>query len=107
MLVRLAFETFPEVRMRNANQGLGTFSDRFPLQIDEAVLRDDVHHVGAWRGDDVALRQVQHDAAAALAAFLVSRRQADEGLAALRRVRASHELRLAARSADVPVPVRL
>src|SRR5262245_24111781 len=37
MLVRLAFEALPKIRMRNADEGLGAFGDRFPLEIDDAV----------------------------------------------------------------------
>src|SRR5262245_45149766 len=83
MLVCLTFEALTEVGMSNPNQGLGTFRNGFSLQVDDSVLGDDVHHVGAWCGDDVAGCQVQHDAAPALAALLVGRRQANEGLAVL------------------------
>src|SRR5262245_49865123 len=107
MLVGLAFEALTEVGMRDPDERLSALSDRFPSQIHDAVLGDDVHDVGAWRGNDVARRQIQHDAAAALAALVVSGRQTDEGLAALRGVGAAHELQLSARPADVTVTVGL
>src|SRR5262249_17451091 len=106
MLVRLAFEALTEVGMSNPNQSLGTFRDGFSLQVDDSVLGDDVHHVRAGCGDDVARCEVQHDAAAALAALVVGRRQANERLATLRGVGAADELQLSARSTDVAVAVR-
>src|SRR4030095_1613347 len=75
VLVRLAFETLAKVRMRDADERPGAFGDRLPLQIDHPVLGDDEHDVGARRGHDVALRQAQHDPAAALAALVVGRRE--------------------------------
>src|SRR5262245_32459109 len=75
MLVRLPLEAFLEVRMRDANQALRTLRDRFSLQVDHSILRDDEHHVGPWRGDDVARCEVQHDPAAALATLRIRRRQ--------------------------------
>ena len=45
------------------DQRLGALGDRLALQVHHAVLGDDVHHVGARRGDDVAGRQRRDDAA--------------------------------------------
>jgi hypothetical protein len=39
------------------------------LEIDQAIFGDDVRDVGAWRDHDIALRKVEHNPAAALAAL--------------------------------------
>ena len=105
VLVRLAFETLAKVRMRDADQRLGAFGDGLPLQIDHPVLGDDEHDVRAGCGHDVALSQVQHDPAAALAALVVGRGEADERFAAFRGVGAAHELQLPAGAAEMAVTV--
>src|SRR5262245_57707816 len=105
VLVRLTFEIIAKVRMRDANQRLGAFGDRLPLQIDHPVLGDDEHDVGTGCGHDIAWRQVQHDPAAALAALVVGRREADERLAAFRRVGAAYELQLPAGAAEMAMTV--
>ena len=91
--------------MREGDQSLGAFGNRSSLQVDHAVLGDDVHHVRARRRDDVAGREVEHDPALALAALLVGGRQADERLAALRCIGAAHKLQLASGAADVAMAV--
>src|SRR5580765_2657393 len=106
VLVRLAFETLAKVRMRDADQCLGAFGDGLPLQIDHPILGHDEHDVRSRCRHDVALSQVQHDPATALAALVVGRGEADERLAAFGGVGAAHELQLAAGAAEMTVAVR-
>lgn len=82
MLVGLALQVFAEVRVGDGDEGKGAFGDGLAFEVGDAVFCDDVHHVGACGGDDVARGEVEHDATAALAAFVIGRGQADERLAA-------------------------
>ena len=107
MLEGFALELLAIVGMGDRNEPARPLGHRLALEVDESIFGDDVHDVRAWRGDDISRRQVEHDAAAALAALVVSRRQANEGLAALRGVGTAHELQLSARAADVAVAVGL
>src|SRR6185437_5285060 len=77
-LVGFALEPLTEVGMCNAADRLCALGYGSSLQIDHAVLGDHIHHVRARRRDDVAGREVEHDAAAALTSPLVSRGEADE-----------------------------
>src|SRR5271157_2998632 len=104
--VGLALELLAEVGVGYANQRLGPLGRGLPLQIDDAVLGHDIHHVRPWSRDDVAVREVHDDAAPAVVALLVSRGQADERFAALRSIGAADELQLAARAGQMPVAVR-
>src|SRR5206468_9847641 len=106
VLARLPLELLAEIRVREGDERPGALGDRLSLEIHDPVLRDDVHDVGARRGDDVARRQRADDAALPLAALLVRRREADEGLAAPRRVGAAHELELPAGAGQVPMAGR-
>ncbi len=93
--------------MRQTNDGLSAFGHRFPFQIDHAELGDHIHDVGARGSHDVTGREGKHDAAAALASFLVGGRKTDKRLASLGGIGAAHELQLSSRAADVAVTVRL
>src|SRR6266516_3566590 len=104
---RLALELLAEVGMRQRDERLHALGNGLPLEVHDPVLRDDVHDVGARRGHDVARRQRADDAALPLAALLVRRREADEGLAAPRRVGAAHELELPAGAGQVAMAGRL
>jgi len=75
----LPFQVFAEVGMRDADQGAGALGNRLALEIDHAELGDDIHHIGARRRYDIALRQVEHNATATFTTLVVSRWQADEG----------------------------
>src|SRR5579862_8698448 len=79
IFVGLPLEFFAEIGMSNADDRLSAFRYGFALKVDHAVLRDDIHRVRAWRGDDVAWGQARYDATAALAAFLVRRGETNEG----------------------------
>ena len=83
VLVGFALQGLTEVRMRDADQGLGTLGDRLALQVGQSVLGDDEHDIGARRGHDIARRQPEDDPASPLAAFVIGRREADERPAAL------------------------
>src|SRR5689334_5807174 len=82
VLTGLAFEVLAEVGVREADHRLRPLGDRLALEVDAAVLGDDVHRVGPRRRDDVAGRELEDDPAAAIAALVVGRREADERLAA-------------------------
>ena len=71
MLVGLLLKLRTEIRMCDGDERFCALRDRLSLQVDHAVFRDDVHHVGARRGDDVAGRQVQYDAAAGRAPLAI------------------------------------
>src|SRR5262245_29027536 len=103
----LALERLAEVRMRDPDQRPGALGDRLALQVDAAVLGDDVHHVGARRGDHVAGGERRDDAALARPALVVGRREAHERLPALRGVGAAHELELPAGAGEVAIARRL
>ena len=62
---REPLELLPEIRVRNPDERPGSLRDRFAFQIDDAVLGDHVHHIRAWRGHDVSLREIEHETAAA------------------------------------------
>src|SRR4030095_9209445 len=64
MFKSLSLEILPEVRGRDSDECLVPLRHRLALQVHDAVLGDDVHHIGAWRGHDVSLREIQHDPAA-------------------------------------------
>ena len=93
--------------MGDGDEGFGALGNGFSLQVDDAVFGDDVHHVGARRGDDVAGREVKHDAAAALALLAIRGGEADKRFASLGRIGAADELQLSAGAADVAVAVGL
>ena len=71
MLVGVALEAVAKIRVRNCYQCHGAFRHGLSLEICHAVFSHNVHDVGARRGDDVARRQLEHDAAAAFAPFVV------------------------------------
>src|SRR5712672_4119020 len=92
----------PDARCRSA---LWHVRRRISLEIDEAVFRDDIHHVGARRGHDVAVSEAQHNPAAAGPALVIGGGEANERLAASRRIGAAHELQPSAGAADVTMAV--
>ena len=71
MLIGLSLKILAEIRVSNRDERLSTLGDRFSFQVDHAVFGDDIHNGGAWRRDDVAWRQVEHDSAAALAMLAI------------------------------------
>src|ERR1035437_4164938 len=91
--------------MGDGNESLGALGNRLALEVDYSIFGSDVHHVGTWRGDDVALCQVQDDPATAVAPSFVSGGQADERLAPIRSIRTAYELQLPARATDMAVTV--
>src|SRR3954464_8257729 len=97
----LALQFVPEVWVCDGDHRPGPIGDGFALEVHDPVLGDDVHHVRARGRDHVAGGQVEHHAARAYAVALVGGGHADERLAALGRVGAADELRLAAGAADV------
>src|SRR6185436_10775876 len=101
VLVGFALQRFAEVRMRDADQGLGALGHRLALQVRQAVLGDDEHDIRARRGHDVARRQPEDDSASPLAALVIRRREADERPAALRGIGPAHELQLPAGAAQM------
>ena len=81
VLVRLAFEGFTEVRMGDGDQRHGALRHSLSFEVDHAIFGHNIHHVGAWRRDNVAGRQVEHDPAARLAPFVKSGRHTNKRLA--------------------------
>src|SRR5580700_835522 len=92
--------------MGESDERFGAFGDGLSLEIDHAIFGDDIHDVGARGGHDVALREVEHDPAAALAALVIGGGEANKRLAALRGIGAAHELQLPTSTADVAMAVR-
>src|ERR1700716_240304 len=88
--------------MRDRDQCARSFRYRLAFEIYDSVFGDDVHHVGARSGDDVAVVDSRDDAACPVRVALESRREADERLALARGVRAADELQLSAGAADLP-----
>lgn len=103
VLARFTFESVAEIGVGERNHGFCAIWNGFAFQVGHAELGHDVHHVGAWRRYDTAGRQIEGDPALADAVSFIGRGQADEGLAALRRIGCAHELQLAARAADMAV----
>ena len=89
--------------MGKADDGPRAFSDRKPLQIGNAVFGDNIHLIRPRGGNDIARCQVQNNAAFPHPLTLIGGRKAHEGLAALGRIGAAHELGLAARGANVDI----
>ena len=88
--------------MRDADERLGTLPGRKALEVDHAILGDDVVRAGARVGADGAGRQRGNDAALDRAVLARDGRgHADEALAALGEVRAHRKVELAARAGDV------
>jgi hypothetical protein len=65
VFVGLALEILAKVGVRKSDKRFGPLGDRLSFQIDHAVLRDYIHHVRAGSGNNVAVRQIEHNAAAA------------------------------------------
>lgn len=103
MLMGLALEPIAEVRMRNRNHRLGARGDGFALQIDDAILCNPVHDVGAGCRHDIALREIENDPAFRRTTFVIGSGQADEGFATLRGVATANELQLSPGAADMAV----
>ena len=101
-LLRVGDELLAEVGMRDADERLGTLPGRKALEVDHAILGDDVVRAGARVGADGAGRQRGNDAALDRAVLARDGRgHADEALAALGEVRAHRKVELAARAGDV------
>ena len=101
-LLRVGDELLAEVGMRDADERLGTLPGGKTLEVDHAVLGDDVVRAGARVGADGAGRQRGNDAALDRAVLAGDGRgHADEALAALGEVSAHGKVELAARAGDV------
>ena len=73
-----AFKPFAVFRVSDRDHGLRTIRDGLPLEVRDAMLGHDVHHVRARSGYDVSRRQVENDPAPASAPLFVCRGKADE-----------------------------
>ena len=76
-----------------------------PFRFTMPEFGNQVHHVRARRGNNIAGRKAKHDPAAALTALLIGGRETDKRLAPLGRVCAAHKLQLASGAAHVAVAV--
>ena len=105
MLVSLAFQLFAEVGMGDGDQRLRALGTDFPFRL--TMPYSVTTYIMSERGVVTTLPGVRLRTMRLLrvAALLVGRREADEGLAAFRRIGAAHELQLAAGAADVAVAV--
>src|SRR5579864_4293953 len=88
--------------MRDRDQRACSLGYRLTFEIHDSVFGHDVHHVGARRGDDIAVVDARDDAAGASGVALESRSEADERFAFARGIGAADELQLSAGATDLP-----
>src|SRR5438046_10499168 len=80
VFVSLPFQVLAEIRVGKGNDLLSPFRHALSFQVNHAEFGNHIHYVRARGRHDVAGRQAENDAAAALPSFLIRRRKADERL---------------------------
>lgn len=99
--LRLANQLVAELRMRHGDNGLRLLPGGQALEVNHTVFRHKIVDVRAGIGDDGAVRERRQNTGLQVALLVCEGRgAADEALAALGKVRAEHEIELAARAAD-------